>query len=141
MDMATLYKNLENNILRRDRINKRLRRNCRRARTEEDLGKVVEQVKALRTSRKALRKILGYIREIDDYRGFEESLVTILEYMLMVGVHIEREVLQNTSRVLRKHKSTEQYAEEIDNIDMSEIEMLGKELEDTYSAIVSRSGR
>jgi len=141
MDMATLYKNLENNILRRDRINKRLRRSCRRARTEEDLGKVVEQVKALRTSRKALRKILGYIREIDDYRGFEESLVTILEYILMVGVHIEREVLQNTSRVLRKHKSTEQYAEEIDNIDMSEIEMLGKELEDTYSAIVSRSGR
>ncbi len=140
MDIAVLYRNLENNILRRDRISKKLRRSCRKAYTEEDLNNIVEQVKALRTSRKALRKILVYIREAGNYEGFEEPLVTILEYMLMVGVHMEREVLQGTSRVLRKHKNTEQYADEIDRVDMEEIEVLGKELEVTYSIIKSRLG-
>lgn len=138
MDIAALYRNLESNILRRDRISKKLRRSCGKAYTEEDLNNIVEQVKALRTSRKALRKILMYIREVNSYEGFEEPLVTILEYMLMVGIHIEREVLQDTSRVLRKHKNTEQYADEIDKIDMGEIEILRKELEVTYSVVKSR---
>ena len=140
MDVATLYKNLENNILRRDRLGKRLRRSCRRATTEEELREVVEGVKALRTSRKALIRVLGLLRGMDSFGGFEEYLITIIEYMSLAGVHIERDVLLDVAGLLKRHRSTEQYAEEILNIDMVEIERLAEDLRATLEVIKARSG-
>lgn len=140
MDMTTLYRNLESNILRRDMIGRKLRRRFGKSLSEEDLIEVVDQVKLLRSSRRALVRILGKLRECESFEGFEEPLTTIIEYMCTVGVYIEKEVLQGVAELLRKHQSTKGYADEIFSIDMVEIDKLSEDLKATYAVIRSRSG-
>lgn len=138
MDAATLYRNLESNVLRRDRIGKRLKKSCSRSLKEEDLTKVVDQVRLLRTSRRALSKILSRLREIESFEGLEEPLSTIIEYMFTAGVFIEKEVLVNVAEVLSKNQYTKNYAEEIFNIDVVEIDKLSEDLKATYAVIKAR---
>lgn len=138
LDVITLYRNLESNILRRDTIGKKLKRSCSKPLKNEELLKVLEQVKLLRSSRKALTKILSKLREYENFEGVEEPLTTIIEYMYAVGVHVEREVLLSVAEILKKHQSTKDYAEEILNVDMAEIDKLSEDLKATYATIRSR---
>ncbi|MCX8208628.1 MAG: hypothetical protein N3G79_03155 [Sulfolobales archaeon] len=138
MDIAVLYRNLESNVLRRDRIGRTLRRNCGRALREEELGIIVNQIKSLRTSRRALIKILSKLRELESFEGFEEPLSTIIEYMIVVGVHIEKEVLFDAAELLKKYESTKTYAKEICDTDVVEVEKLLEDLKATYTAIKAR---
>lgn len=139
MDMTTLYRNLESNVLRRDMIGRRLRRKFGKSLSEEDLVKIVDQVKLLRSSRRALVRILGKLRECEGFEGFEEPLTTIIEYMYTVGVYVEKEILQNVAELLSKHQDTKGYADEILGVDMVEIDKLSEDLKATYSFIRSRS--
>lgn len=139
MDIITLYKNLENNILRRDKLGKKLRRSCRRAVKEEELSKVVDEVKALRTSRRALSRILSQLRSVESFEGFEDYFITMIEYMSLAGVFVEKDVLLDVAKVLKKHQSMKMYAEEIVNIDIVEIEKLSEDLKVTLEVIKARS--
>lgn len=139
MDLVTLYKDLESNVLRRDRASRRLRKSCGRSPKEEDLAKLVDQVKLLRTSRRALSRILSELRGLESYGDLEEPLATLIEYMLVVGVHVEREVLLGAAEVLGRSQSTKGYAEEIYSIDVAEIDRLVEDLRATYAAIKARS--
>ncbi|MEM4659586.1 MAG: hypothetical protein QW741_03415, partial [Sulfolobales archaeon] len=87
MDVKTLYRNLETNVLRRDTISKKLKKSCGKSLKDEDIVKILDQVKLLRTSRKSLARILSKLREYESFEGFEEPLTTIIEYMYAVGVH------------------------------------------------------
>ncbi len=139
MEAAALYKSLESNVLRRDRASRRLRRSCGRPLGEGDLAKVVDQVKLLRTSRRALSRILGKLRELESYEGFEEPLATLVEYMFAVGAYLEREALLGAAEVLGRSQSTKSYAEEIHSIDVVEIDRLLEELRATHATIRARS--
>ncbi len=139
MDVTTLYRDLENNVLKRDRASRRLRRTCGKSFKEEDLAKVVDQVKLLRTSRRTLSRILSELRELESYGDLEEPLETLIEYMLVVGVHVEREVLLGAAEVLGRSQSTKNYAEEIYSVDVAEIDRLLEDLRATYTAIKGRS--
>lgn len=138
VDIAILYRNLESNVLRRDRIGRKLRKSCGRSSGEKELSTVVDQVKSLRTSRRALFKILSRLRELESFEGFEEPLSTIIEYMLAVGVHIEREILIDVAELLRKYESTKTYAEEIYGTDVVEVEKLSEDLKTTYAVLKAR---
>lgn len=134
----TLYKNLENNVLRRDTIGRRLRKSCSKSLGEEELAKIVDQVRLLRSSRRVLVKILSKLREHKNFEGFEEPLSTIIEYMYTVGIYIEKDVLLSVAEVLRKHQSTKNYADEIFSIDINEIDKLSEDLRATYAVIKAR---
>lgn len=140
MDIATLYRNLESNVLRRDMIGRKLRRRFGKSLSEKDLIEVMDQVKLLRSSRRALGRILSKLRESESFEGFEEPLTTIIEYMCTVGVYVEKEVLLGVAELLRKHQNTKGNADEILSIDMVEIDKLSEDLKTTYAVIKSRSG-
>ncbi|MEM1623135.1 MAG: hypothetical protein QXZ60_03705 [Sulfolobales archaeon] len=138
MDVKTLYRNLESNVLRRDAISKKLKKSCCKPLKDEDVTKILDQVKLLRTSRKSLTRILSKLREYESFEGFEEPLTTIIEYMYVVGVHVEKEILLSVAELLRKHENTKSYADEILNIDIVEIEKLSEDLRATYAVIRER---
>lgn len=138
LDVKTLYRNLETNVLRRDTISKKLKKSCGKSLKDEDIVKILDQVKLLRTSRKSLARILSKLREYESFEGFEEPLTTIIEYMYAVGVHVEKEILLSVAELLGKHQSTKSYADEILNIDIVEIEKLSEDLRTTYTVIRAR---
>jgi hypothetical protein len=138
-DVSTLFRSLERNILRRDRISRRLRQLYRRVSREEDYATLVEYVKSLRTSRRALLKVLRELREVELYGDYADLVETMVDYMHAVGVHIEREVLIAVAEVLERSESTKGYVDEIKRVDMAELDELTHELGSTLEFIRARA--
>gem|GEM_PF-981956 len=138
-DVSTLFRDLESNVLRRDRISRRLRQLYQRASREEDYVTIVEHVKSLRISRKALLRVLRKLREVELYGEYVDLVETIVGYVHAVGIHIEKEVLIEVTEVLERSGSAKEYVDEIRRVDMVEIDELMRELESTLEAIKARA--
>jgi len=138
-DVSTLFRDLENNVLRRDRISRRLRHLYQRASKDEDYTAIVEHVKSLRASRRALLRVLRELRKVELYGEYVDLVETIVGYVYAVGIHIEKELLAAVSEVLEKGRSTKEYVDEIRKVDMAELEELTRELESTLKAIKARA--
>ncbi|MCC6047452.1 MAG: hypothetical protein LM571_04635 [Desulfurococcaceae archaeon] len=138
-DVSTLFRNLERNILRRDRISKRLRQLYHRVSKEEDYVTLVEYVKSLRISRRALLKVLRELREAELYGDYIDLVETMVDYMHAVGIHIEREVLIAVSEILERSELTKEYVDEIRGVDMVELDELMRELGSTLEFIRTRA--
>jgi hypothetical protein len=138
-DVSTLFRNLERNILRRDKISKRLRQLYHRVSKEEDYVTLVEYVKSLRISRRALLKVLRELREAELYGDYIDLVETIVDYMHAVGIHIEREVLIAVSEILERSELTKEYVDEIRSVDMVELDELMRELGNTLEFIRTRA--
>jgi len=138
-DVNTLFRDLESNVLRRDRISRRLRQLYQRASKEEDYTTMVEHVRSLRTSRRALLRVLRELREVELYGEYVDMVETIVGYVHAVGIHIERELLTAVSEVLERCGSAREYVDEIRRVDMVELDELMRELESTLEAIKARA--
>jgi hypothetical protein len=138
-DVSTLFRNLERNILRRDRISKRLKQLYHRVSKEEDYVTLVEYVKSLRISRRALLKVLRELREAELYGDYIDLVETMVDYMHAVGIHIEREVLIAVSEILERSELTKEYVDEIRSVDMVELDELMRELGNTLEFIRTRA--
>ncbi len=137
--MSTLFRDLESKVLRRDRVSRRLKHLYQRASREEDYATIVEHVKSLRTSRRALLRVLKELRKVELYGEYIDLVETIVDYVHAVGIQIEKEVLIEVTEVLERSGSAKEYVDEIRRVDMVEIDELIRELESTLEAIKARA--
>ena len=105
MDANVFFKNIETLTLRRDNLLRKFRRLLRDyAKGRIELDDVLDILKTLRRSRRALTKLLkdrlGIYNDIRE--GYLELVGTLLEFTTIVAINEEEELLRRLGKVFEK---------------------------------------